>query len=105
MALKADELKSTPVITAVATQPGTVSTSRSFIVTTGGTTTASAVPAASNSASTSRQNLDSIVEAIRHLEGDHLFSEDSHKVMYFHEIPLFAISKMAKNQFFNWEKL
>jgi len=24
----------------------------------------------------SRQNLDSIVEAIRHLEGDHLFSED-----------------------------
>lgn len=81
VALKvADELKSTPVITAVATQPGTVSTSRSFIVTTGGTTTASAVPAASNSASTSRQNLDSIVEAIRHLEGDHLFSEDSHKV-------------------------
>merc|ERR1712045_871921 len=81
VALKADELKSTPVITAVATQPGTVSTSRSFIVTTGGTTTASAVPAASNSASTSRQNLDSIVEAIRHLEGDHLFSEDSHKVV------------------------
>ena len=83
MALKvADELKSTPVITAVATQPGTVSTSRSFIVTTGGTTTAASavVPSASNSASTSRQNLDSIVEAIRHLEGDHLFSEDSHKV-------------------------
>jgi len=32
---------------------------RSFIVTT-----------------SSRQNLDSIVEAIRHLEGDHLFSEE-----------------------------
>ena len=28
----------------------------------------------------SRQNLDSIVEAIRHLEGDHLFSEDHHQV-------------------------
>lgn len=86
VALKvADELKSTPVITAVATQPGTAgatATSRSFIVTTGGTTTAASavVPSASNSASTSRQNLDSIVEAIRHLEGDHLFSEDSHKV-------------------------
>merc|ERR1712045_563322 len=82
----ADELKSTPVITAVATQPGTAgatATSRSFIVTTGGTTTAASavVPSASNSASTSRQNLDSIVEAIRHLEGDHLFSEDSHKVV------------------------
>jgi len=87
VALKvADELKSTPVITAVATQPGTAgatATSRSFIVTTGGTTTAASavVPSASNSASTSRQNLDSIVEAIRHLEGDHLFSEDSHKVV------------------------
>ena len=33
--------------------------SRSFILTT-----------------SSRQNLDSIVEAIRHLEGDHLFSEE-----------------------------
>merc|ERR1712045_766382 len=87
VALKvADELKSTPVITAVATQPGTAgatATSRSFIVTTGGTTTAASavVPSASNSASTSRQNLDSIVEAIRHLEGDHLFSEDSHEVV------------------------
>lgn len=30
--------------------------------------------------STSRQNLDSIVEAIRHLEGDHLFSEDPQQV-------------------------
>ena len=28
----------------------------------------------------SRQNLDSIVEAIRHLEGDHLFSEDRVRV-------------------------
>lgn len=27
-------------------------------------------------ASTSRQNLETIVEAIRHLEGDHLFSDD-----------------------------
>merc|ERR1712079_387203 len=62
---------------------GATATSRSFIVTTGGTTTAASavVPSASNSAPTSRQNLDSIVEAIRHLEGDHLFSEDSHKVV------------------------
>merc|ERR1712045_19792 len=40
--------------------------------------------AAANAAAASapgRQNLDSIVEAIRHLEGDHLFSEDSHKVV------------------------
>merc|ERR1712117_7739 len=43
-----------------------------------------ASPAAANAAAASapgRQNLDSIVEAIRHLEGDHLFSEDSHKVV------------------------
>ena len=39
-----------------------------YIVTTATTATAS-----------SRQNLDSIVEAIRHLEGDHMFSED-HRV-------------------------
>ena len=32
------------------------------------------------SSQSSRQNLDSIVEAIRHLEGDHLFSEDRHQV-------------------------
>ena len=32
-----------------------------------------------SSQSNSRQNLDSIVEAIRHLEGDHLFSEDHHQ--------------------------
>ena len=30
----------------------------------------------SNSNSTSRQNLNTIVEAIRHLEGDHLFRDD-----------------------------
>ena len=51
---------------------GAPPSTRSFIV-----TTASASNAAATSA---RQNLDSIVEAIRHLEGDHLFSEDSHKV-------------------------
>lgn len=27
---------------------------------------------------TSRQNLETIVEAIRHLEGDHMFGDDSH---------------------------
>merc|ERR1712045_216207 len=40
--------------------------------------------AAANAAAASapgRPNLDSIVDAIRHLEGDHLFSEDSHKVV------------------------
>lgn len=62
-------------VTPVSTQqpPST----RSFIITT-------ASPAAANAAAASapgRQNLDSIVEAIRHLEGDHLFSEDSHKVV------------------------
>ena len=30
----------------------------------------------------SRQNLNSIVEAIRHLEGDHLFSEDTQQVSH-----------------------
>ena len=34
------------------------------------------------SSQSSRQNLDSIVEAIRHLEGDHLFSEDHHQVSW-----------------------
>ena len=36
----------------------------------------------SYSAATSRQNLETIVEAIRHLEGDHLFNDEisgSHK--------------------------
>lgn len=34
------------------------------------------VPPMSTMASTSRQNLETIVEAIRHLEGDHLFNDD-----------------------------
>eukprot|EP00093_Oithona_nana_P004443 04443.XXX_68796_70947_1 [CDS] Oithona nana genome sequencing. len=61
-------------VTPVSTQPPP--STRSFIITT-------ASPAASNAAAAApgRQNLDSIVEAIRHLEGDHLFSEDSHKVV------------------------
>merc|ERR1712004_899784 len=56
-------------VTPVSTQPPP--STRSFIITT-------ASPAASNAAAAApgRQNLDSIVEAIRHLEGDHLFSED-----------------------------
>jgi hypothetical protein len=36
--------------------------------------------------SNSRQNLDSIVEAIRHLEGDHLFSEDHHQQVVKEEV-------------------
>jgi len=54
--------------------------SRSYIVTTGG----GGGPGGGTPLRTepnTRQNLDSIVEAIRHLEGDHLFSEDSHKVV------------------------
>ena len=89
VALKAEELKPTPSsVTTVSALPQTQQggqqggTTRSFIVTTGNpsaagvTATAASLPAASNS----KQNLDSIVEAIRHLEGDHLFSDDSHKV-------------------------
>ncbi|XP_054163200.1 transcription factor AP-4-like isoform X2 [Oppia nitens] len=37
--------------------------------------------------STSRQNLDTIVEAIRHLEGDHLFRDDDSKYKYDEQIP------------------
>lgn len=66
-AVVSDELKTTNNV--VSTYPAA---SRSYIVTTGSATTNS-----------TRQNLDSIVEAIRHLEGDHLFSEDSHKVIVF----------------------
>lgn len=49
---------------------------RSFIVSTSAPTpnAPSAVPSGSNPAA-NRHNLDSIVEAIRHLEGDHCFSE------------------------------
>ena len=32
-----------------------------------------------SSQSNSRQNLDSLIQAIGHLEGDHLFSEDHHQ--------------------------
>lgn len=72
VALKAEELKTTPsTVTTVTTLPAQQGTSRSFIVRT---------ETASAPASNSKQNLDSIVEAIRHLEGDHLFSDDSHKV-------------------------
>ncbi len=49
-----------PQAPAVAPPQAAGATPRSYIVT-----------------SSSRQNLDSIVEAIRHLEGDHLFNEDS----------------------------
>jgi len=64
------------VVTPVSTQQP--ASTRSFIVTTASASNAAAAAAAAPSA---RQNLDSIVEAIRHLEGDHLFSEDSHKVV------------------------
>ena len=68
VAAVSDELKNTnnPAVVSTGQYPAA---SRSYIVTTGSATT-----------NNTRQNLDSIVEAIRHLEGDHLFSEDSHKV-------------------------
>ena len=65
------------VVTPVSTQQP--ASTRSFIVTTASASNAAAAAAAA--APSARQNLDSIVEAIRHLEGDHLFSEDSHKVI------------------------
>jgi len=75
----AEELRNSNVTkgstTSVGSIPNSKSSQRSFIVTTG-----SGVGVAGN-AGANRQNLDSIVEAIRHLEGDHLFSEDSHKVV------------------------
>ena len=75
-ALPAEELKT--VANNVVTTAAHPATSRSYIVTTG----SQGGPSASNAAApNTRQNLDSIVEAIRHLEGDHLFSEDSHKVI------------------------
>lgn len=42
--------------------------------------------------STSRQNLETIVEAIRHLEGDHLFSDDHQ------EAPLALTKHTTSNQ-------
>ena len=70
-----EELKTkTPTTT---TQAAVATTSRSFIV------TSTAAASAASAANAGRHNLDSIVEAIRHLEGDHCFSED-HKVILKH---------------------
>ena len=78
-ALPAEELKT---INHVVTTTQPAAPSRSYIVTTGGggggPPTGGGPPGTNPN---TRQNLDSIVEAIRHLEGDHLFSEDSHKVI------------------------
>ncbi|XP_071056661.1 transcription factor AP-4 isoform X2 [Onthophagus taurus] len=41
-----------------------------------GTTTTTTIPARLYSTNTSRQNLETIVEAIRHLEGDHMFGDE-----------------------------
>jgi len=80
-ALPAEELKTTNNVVTT-THPAA---SRSYIVTTGppvgGSGTPGAVSGPPGTTPNTRQNLDSIVEAIRHLEGDHLFSEDSHKVV------------------------
>jgi len=43
----------------------------------------------------SRQNLDSIVEAIRHLEGDHLFSEDHHHQVVKEEVVDYSTTSVA----------
>ena len=45
--------------------------------------------------STSRQNLDTIVEAIRHLEGDHLFRDDDASVVVKQELEEKASSNAA----------
>lgn len=44
-------------------------------------------------ANTSRQNLETIVEAIRHLEGDHLFSDEPVKQCLPQEVPLALTNK------------
>lgn len=54
---------SSTAVTVEIIAPGNISTSYSTTTASGGN-------------STSRQNLDTIVEAIRHLEGDHLFRDD-----------------------------
>ena len=43
-------------------------------------------------ANTSRQNLETIVEAIRHLEGDHLFSDEPAQ-----DVPLALTNKQTAN--------
>ena len=76
-ALPAEELKTTNNVIHPAA-------SRSFqIVTTGGAGVVSSGSIAQgrlHHEPNTRQNLDTILEAIKHLEGDHQFSEDSHKV-------------------------
>ena len=78
-ALPAEELKTTNNVT----HPPAAS--RSFqIVTTGGAGVVSSGSIAQgrlHHEPNTRQNLDTILEAIKHLEGDHQFSEDSHKVI------------------------
>ena len=77
-ALPAEELKTTNIVNHPAA-------SRSFqIVTTGGAGAVSSGSIAQgrlHHEPNTRQNLDTILEAIKHLEGDHQFSEDSHKVV------------------------
>ena len=77
-ALPAEELKTTNNVIHPAA-------SRSFqIVTTGGAGVVSSGSIAQgrlHHEPNTRQNLDTILEAIKHLEGDHQFSEDSHKVI------------------------
>ena len=76
-ALPAEELKTTNNVN----HPPAAS--RSFqIVTTGGAGVVSSGSIAQGRVHHEpRQNLDTILEAIKHLEGDHQFSEDSHKVI------------------------
>lgn len=46
-----------------------------------------------NRSNTSRQNLDTIVEAIRHLEGDHLFGDEPQT----QEVPLELTTRTSDN--------
>jgi len=47
--------------------------------------------------STSRQNLDTIVEAIRHLEGDHLFRDDDNGAVVVKQLPETIDEKSSSN--------
>jgi hypothetical protein len=47
--------------------------------------------------STSRQNLDTIVEAIRHLEGDHLFRDDDNGAVVVKQLPEVIDEKSSSN--------
>lgn len=52
---------------------------------------------ACSAGSTSRQNLDTIVEAIRHLEGDHLFRDDDSGTAIVKQLPIAEIDEKSSS--------